>query len=599
MDLLRKVEYFIQQNELLSNKDRVVMGISGGADSMCLLELMCKLKNQYSLQLVAVHVNHGIRGETAEADAQYVVKECEKRCVECRVISCDVPKLAAEFGQSVEEAGREARYSAFYQVAEEFGGAKIAVAHNRNDSAETFLFHAFRGTGLAGLCGILPRRGNIIRPLVCATRSEIEKYLADAGILYRTDETNFFLDYTRNCIRHSILNVAVEQVNAKAVEHLANVAEELAGVAEVLRQQTLEIYHKIADDIEEPTAFRVQISIHEWEHLPRVIGDEVLLYALEKLAGKRKNIGRVHVNQLRDLAKGMSGRQISLPYRMIACRSYNILEISKEKLTAGNKKDLFVPAEDIIQKTDKFQVISEESAAETNKLEPAFQETAEQGKKALSQSEECVTETNKFEPAFQETAEQGKKSLPESKESAAIPNKFEDISDISEKRIRQANDCFTTKNVNLEIQKWDEDFEFPCMPVQSSAEEKQCEITKLPFQLEFGGWIFSLRKIAYEKNAEIPKNGYTKWFDYDKISNTLTLRTRREGDYMVIHKDGMKKSLKSLLIDRKIHWRERDNILLLTAGSRVLWAVGVRSENGLYVSENTKHILVAELRRRG
>ncbi len=571
MDLLRKVEYFIQQNELLSNKDRVVMGISGGADSMCLLELMCKLKNQYSLQLVAVHVNHGIRGETAEADAQYVVKECEKRCVECRVISCDVPKLAAEFGQSVEEAGREARYSAFYQVAEEFGGAKIAVAHNRNDSAETFLFHAFRGTGLAGLCGILPRRGNIIRPLVCATRSEIEKYLADAGILYRTDETNFFLDYTRNCIRHSILNVAVEQVNAKAVEHLANVAEELAGVAEVLRQQTLEIYHKIADDIEEPTAFRVQISIHEWEHLPRVIGDEVLLYALEKLAGKRKNIGRVHVNQLRDLAKGMSGRQISLPYRMIARRSYNILEISKEKLTDGNKKDLFVPTEDIIQKTDKFQVISEESAAETNKFESVFQETAEQGKKALSQSEE----------------------------SAAIPNKFEDISDISEKRIRQSNDCFTTKNVNLEIQKWDEDFEFPCMPVQSSAEEKQCEITKLPFQLEFGGWIFSLRKIAYEKNAEIPKNGYTKWFDYDKISNTLTLRTRREGDYMVIHKDGMKKSLKSLLIDRKIHWRERDNILLLTAGSRVLWAVGVRSENGLYVSENTKHILVAELRRRG
>lgn len=540
MDLLWKVEYFIQQNELLSNKDRVVMGISGGADSMCLLELMCKLQNQYSLQLVAVHVNHGIRGETAEADAQYVVKECEKRCVECRVISCDVPKLAAEFGQSVEEAGREARYSAFDQVAEEFGGAKIAVAHNRNDSAETFLFHAFRGTGLAGLCGILPRRGNIIRPLVCATRSEIEKYLADAGILYRTDETNFLLDYTRNCIRHSILNVAVEQVNAKAVEHLANVAEELAGVAEVLRRQTLEIYHKIADDIEEPAAFRVQISIHEWEHLPRVIGDEVLLYALEKLAGERKNIGRVHVNQLRDLAHGMSGRQVSLPYQMIARRSYNILEISKEKLTAGNKKNLFVPAEDMIQKTDKFQVISEESAAETNKSE-------------------CI----------------------------------------SEKRTSQTNDCFTTKNANLEMQKWDEDFGFPCMPVQSSAEEKQCEITKLPFQLEFGGWIFSLRKIAYEKNAEIPKNGYTKWFDYDKISNTLTLRTRREGDYMVIHKDGMKKSLKSLLIDRKIHWRERDNILLLTAGSRVLWAVGVRSENGLYVSENTKHILVAELRRRG
>ncbi len=540
MDLLRKVEYFIQQNELLSNKDRVVMGISGGADSMCLLELMCRMKNQYSLQLVAVHVNHGIRGETAETDAQYVVEECEKRCVECRVIFCDVPKLAAEFGQSVEEAGREARYSAFYQVAEEFGGAKIAVAHNRNDSAETFLFHAFRGTGLAGLCGILPRRGNIIRPLVCATRSEIEKYLADAGILYRTDETNFLLDYTRNCIRHSILNVAVEQVNAKAVEHLANVAEELAGVVEVLRRQTLEIYHKIADDIEEPAAFRVQISIHEWEHLPRVIGDEVLLYALEKLAGERKNIGRVHVNQLRDLAHGMSGRQVSLPYQMIARRSYNILEISKEKLTAGNKKNLFVPAEDMIQKTDKFQVISEESAAETNKSE-------------------CI----------------------------------------SEKRTSQTNDCFTTKNANLEMQKWDEDFGFPCMPVQSSAEEKQCEITKLPFQLEFGGWIFSLRKIAYEKNAEIPKNGYTKWFDYDKISNTLTLRTRREGDYMVIHKDGMKKSLKSLLIDRKIHWRERDNILLLTAGSRVLWAVGVRSENGLYVSENTKHILVAELRRRG
>lgn len=595
MDLLQKVEYFIRQNGLLSIGDNVVMGISGGADSMCLLELMCRLRNQYSLHLVAVHVNHGIRGKTAEADAQYVVKECQKRCVECRVISCDVPKLAEKFGKSVEEAGREARYSSFYQTADELGGAKIAVAHNQNDNAETFLFHAFRGTGITGLCGILPRRDNIIRPLLCVTRSEIEKYLADAGILYCTDETNFVLDYTRNCIRHSILNVAVEQVNARAVEHLANAAEELARIAEILRQHTLEVYSRIADDIEEPTSFRIQVSIREWEHLPKVIGDGVLLYALEKLAGERKNIGRIHVSQLRDIAQGASGRQISLPYRMTARRSYNILELSREKSTAENKRILSVPEEDIFQKTERFQAISQKSAAEI-KLECEFQETTGQRKKDLQKSEKSVAKINTLESEFQKMTEQSKKVLLKFEKSAAEIDK---LACTSQKSASQIDNYFTVKNSNLEIQKWNENLEVPCMPVQLSAKEEQYEITKLPFELEFGEWIFSLRQITYEKNAEIPKNGYTKWFDYDKISNTLTLRTRKEGDYMVIHKNGMKKSLKSLLIDRKIHWRERDSILLLTAGSRVLWAVGVRSENGLYVSENTKHILVAELRKRG
>ena len=509
VDLLGKTERHIKDYGLLSAGDAVVIGVSGGADSVCLLHILCTLREKYALRLAVVHVHHGIRGEEADRDARFVEEECRRAGVPCRIVRRNIPAEAAAAGMSEEEAGREARYQELAAAARRMGGAKIAVAHNQNDCAETFLFHAFRGSGLRGLGGIVPCRGNIIRPLLCAARAEIEKYLADEGLQYCTDSTNFAEDYTRNRIRHSILRPAAELVNGRAAEHLAKAAEEIARAAEYIRQQAQEACRKIRIGPEqqcgaEQSSRRMDgaaaygekpdgagalfLSIEEWEKLPEVLKDEVLLCALSELAGSRRDIGRLHVQKLRDIAQGATGRQASLPYRITAQRSYGVLELFRSQ--SGQK-------------------------------ESGIRETAG--------SLEC----------------------------GAVPG----------------------------------------LPLVSAG--FSCDAVPLPFQAELGEWILTLRLAEYEENAEIPKNCYTKWFDYDKITSMLTLRTRREGDYIIIHKDGMKKPLKSLFIDRKLPRRERDGILLLTAGSRVLWAVGVRAEAGLYVDGNTKHILVAELRKRG
>lgn len=202
--LAKKAYETINRYKMFESKSPVLVGVSGGADSMALLRFLCSLREKMGMKVYAAHVNHGIRGEEARRDEVYVKEWCRENSVELFILHANVKARAAKNGETVEEAGRFVRYGFFREKADEIG-AVTATAHTLSDSIETFLLNFSRGTGLRGLCGIPPVRGGIIRPLIRCTRQDTEEYCHYYGIKYLDDSTNFSRDYTRNRIRLDVV----------------------------------------------------------------------------------------------------------------------------------------------------------------------------------------------------------------------------------------------------------------------------------------------------------------------------------------------------------------------------------------------------------
>lgn len=180
----------------------VAVGVSGGADSMALLHVLLELKDEFAMNIIACHVNHGIRGETADRDEKFVVEACKRLGVDVRILRADVPGTAKKMHLGVEECGRRTRYDFFNSVADD---VIIATAHTLSDRSETLLLNIARGASVKGLCSIPAVRGNIVRPLIDCTRADIEKYCSDNSIEFVTDETNFEDIYSRNRIRLNVI----------------------------------------------------------------------------------------------------------------------------------------------------------------------------------------------------------------------------------------------------------------------------------------------------------------------------------------------------------------------------------------------------------
>lgn len=214
----------VRQSALISQGDILVAGVSGGADSVLLLRVLAAMRATERINLYAVHVHHGIRGAEADEDAAFVQRLCEELGIPCQVDRADVPALAKAEGLTVEEAGRKARYQCFYREMDRVGAHKLAVAHHRDDSAETILFNLVRGSGLKGLCGISPVQGRIIRPLISLRRREIESILSEEQLSWRTDSTNTDVRYSRNRIRHELIPYLEREFNPETVEHLTEMA---------------------------------------------------------------------------------------------------------------------------------------------------------------------------------------------------------------------------------------------------------------------------------------------------------------------------------------------------------------------------------------
>ncbi|MDE5583789.1 MAG: tRNA lysidine(34) synthetase TilS [Ruminococcus sp.] len=217
--MIDKIFNFIKQHNMINKGDTVICGLSGGADSVCLLLVLYGLSRKTGLFSVkAIHVNHCIRGRESDRDENFCRELCNKINVPFKAVSCNVPEYAKKNSVSVEESARIMRYSVF---AENSVGAKIATAHNADDNLETIILNLARGTALRGLSGIPPVRENIIRPLLAVSRAEIEKYLININQDFVTDSTNLSDDYTRNKIRHMIIPV-LKEINSSVIETSVN-----------------------------------------------------------------------------------------------------------------------------------------------------------------------------------------------------------------------------------------------------------------------------------------------------------------------------------------------------------------------------------------
>lgn len=477
----KKVLDYVQRHHMLENGDFVVAGVSGGADSVCLLLLLCELRREVPITLHVVHINHGIR-EDAGADAAYVRELCEKFNIPFSLVECDVESLARQRHVSTEEAGRDVRYEAFYRTLESYKGnrtGKIAIAHNKNDCCETFLFHLFRGSSLKGLCAIPPVRNEIIRPLLCLERREIEEFLDKNGIKYCIDSTNLEDNYTRNKIRRHILGTAQEEINPAAVSHIYRACTEIGEAYSLVEELAETAYSACVSSVKKGNACGLHIEKASFETLHATVQGAVVMKVLEAVAESRKNLERVHLEQVRRLFSGQSGRQIDLPYQLCVERDYTGVFVYRAN-----------------EKTVSTQV-------------PEYLLSSEEHERLLRGE---------------------------------------------------------------------------CVRVHLNADEI------LVFSIK------SAHTLALWKN--IPQNKYTKWLDYDKIKNSIVIRTRKEGDYLTIDTpEGAvrKKTLKSYLIDNKVPKEQRGALFLVTEQSHVLWIVGGRISSFYKVSDNTERVLELRL----
>ena len=319
--------------------DTVCVGVSGGADSVCLLTVLTKIASKLEIsldQIVAVHVNHGIRGEEADRDENFVREFCKSTGVKLFVRKVDVPALAESRGTTVEETGRTERYSAFeeilHDVMTELGfdeavRGKVAVAHNRMDNAETVIFHLVRGTGIKGACGIPPVRGNIIRPLLDTGRDEIEAYLKEQGIGFVTDSSNLHMDYDRNKIRLEILP-ALRSINSAAEEHITDFAKDARVIDSKLSEDTqrnLELATISYTDM-------IALSAGKLLLMDDLMQRRVLYSAFERISGMRKDVTARHISQMQRVLKGETGGRTDLPYGFVCRKNYDVLIIEGRKV---------------------------------------------------------------------------------------------------------------------------------------------------------------------------------------------------------------------------------------------------------------------------
>ncbi|PWJ49186.1 tRNA(Ile)-lysidine synthase [Faecalicatena contorta] len=311
---------------MIADRDRVIAGISGGADSVCLLFVLLELRKTMDIEIIAVHVNHGIREETAGRDEQFVQELCEEHQVECVVYHENVELIAKKRKQSVEEAGRIVRREAFEETFVKYQGTKIAMAHHQNDNAETLLMNLARGTGLKGLGGIRPVNGYVIRPLLCLNRREIEIHLQKLGRDYCRDETNEEDDYTRNRLRHFVVPILEEQVNAQAVRHMNEAMEQIRQVWDYMEMQTESAYESC---VAETPDGNINIKEEAFSRQPEVLQKLLVRACLARAAGSERNITMAHVEAVAELFHKQSGKSRNLPYSVKAFRNYEGVALKK------------------------------------------------------------------------------------------------------------------------------------------------------------------------------------------------------------------------------------------------------------------------------
>lgn len=329
----KKVQQFIEENHLFTKDEAVLVACSGGEDSMCLLEILHRL----GYHIEAIYVNHNLR-KRARKEERFVQKYCEERNIPCHIASVDVRGRVKKTGESTEEAARYLRYEEFRKIPAD----KIAVAHHKNDQAETVLFHILRGTSLRGASGMHCMEGNIVRPLLCVTKDEIHHYTEKKEIPYCIDETNGDERITRNFIRRKILPLLVK-VRKDAVQKLCDFSLDAGETDRYLTEEAEKWIREnvpaenLTDDTSDHLE-RILLPVAPLLSCPEVLQLYIIRLAMEKVHFRMKDKGRKNLQDALELLSSSVGKQLSWKKDEIVIRNYETLEFKKVNLSAESEE---------------------------------------------------------------------------------------------------------------------------------------------------------------------------------------------------------------------------------------------------------------------
>lgn len=321
--LLKKIADWADRKQALLPGTAVVAGISGGADSVCLLHVMLGLSRLRSFSIFAVHLNHMLRGSESDGDESFVRGLCDQWQVPLQVFRGDVRSFAEEKGCSVEEAGRILRYDHFRRVMQETGAQVATVAHHRDDQAETVFFHLLRGSGLEGLCGMDDVSQWILRPLLETGRDEIQAYIARNGLVFRTDSSNHDNSYARNVIRNELFPLIQQKTGFPVTASLLRTARLLRADRDYLQQMAAIQYHQLIISKEDNT---VALRRKNLCGLHPAMAGRCIRMAWEEVTGSTAGLEEKHVAAILDLSfRKASGLTLQLPKGVCAAIDYEKL----------------------------------------------------------------------------------------------------------------------------------------------------------------------------------------------------------------------------------------------------------------------------------
>lgn len=529
--MIDKVYRYMKSCHMIPSGRRILVAVSGGADSMCLLEVLRVLQERAELIIRVLHVHHGLR-ESAEDDLQYVAKYCKEARIPFQAVRVDAAEYASANGLSVEEAARHLRYEALEKAAKEWdqqsapekssnkrdqqsdqSECRIAVAHHIEDQSETVLFNLVRGSRLTGLRGMLPINGRIIRPLLCSSREEIESFLMERGIIWREDETNEDVRYSRNLIRKQVMPLLLS-INKGAREHIMRAAEEAAEAESYLAGETERALErccakgrnsKLAESSDSNQAEsrygkqgqEIVIHIPSLLEEPPLLQRRVVYEAIAEASGRKKDLQDVHVQAVLGLCWKQGNGELDVAGGVHVTKVYEWLYLNPG-----------TGAKAIIPETKAGLLDGLANQPETKAGLPDEPATQPKAKAALKES--------------------------------------------------------------LIIQLTDDPF------------------TQLPTEPE----AYTCRVFDFDGDMDaVPRKQYTKWLDYDKIGELPIFRTRRAGDRITLDEYGRSKSIARYMIDQKVPAQLRERIVMPTCGSEILWVPGGRISAAYMVSTDTKRIL--------
>lgn len=336
--MFKEIIELIKKEQLVSKGDRIVVGFSGGADSVFLLILLLELQKDISFELQCCHINHSLRGNEALRDEEFVRDFCMKRGIRLYRFRIDVNAFAQNQKISTEEAGRVLRYDRFNKIAKDEG--KIAVAHHKDDQVETILMNILRGSALSGLVGMKWRNNNVIRPLLGVSKLEILSFLEDNNIDYCTDSTNKENIYQRNRIRNLLIPELEKEYNPNFKESMIRMSKALSRDQDYLEELTQKKFDE-SFKREEDYYFILE---KEWNDLHAAIKYRFVLKVIDVLLGARKNIGQVHLDGIVDLLDHEEGRKYILEDYIFTKDSHGIW-IYKERKKEDTEKKIIIGKE--------------------------------------------------------------------------------------------------------------------------------------------------------------------------------------------------------------------------------------------------------------